>query len=587
MRKKASVQKAIVGLLARCGLELFALLLCATVLCIGISQKEGYHMDELLSFELANAKFNPWIVPTQPEGRLAKFVRNEIDGDSIGETLANLGGVVADVLENGRESRLLTYTADVYAEPVWIDKDTFRDYITVGDGDAFQYLSVYFNVKDDNHPPLHFMLLHTMSSIFRGSAEPFVGCVINLAAVLGVMLLLMYVGRQLGGALLQGGSVPAGQGGRIVGVLAALVYGLSAGAMATVLLIRMYALLTFFCVALFALHVKKWRKKEWESGNRLLIAVTVLGFWTQYFFLFYCLALAAVTAALLVAEKKYKALFGYVRSMALAAAIGLVGFPFAISDVFSSGRGVEALQNLSEGLSGYGVRLTAFLQILAERTAGKTGLVVLALVLAAYLIGRRYRKYHGQKALLCMLFLPPVVYFFLAGRMSPYLVDRYIMPIFPFVAIAAALAVCGLTDLLGGRKAGYGAVCAVLLLWQVHSLWPYSGDYLYIGYEAQRGLAREYANYPCICVYDGVGYYENLLEFAEYDRTLLVTQAELAQREDQDSVRGLKNVVVLIKQGVDLALTMDTLQDIYGLSLGEWLSVNRVHGDRIGLFTGK
>ena len=183
MRKKASISKTIYSLLARYGLELFVLLLCTVVLCMGISQKEGYHMDELLSFELANAKFNPWIVPTQPEGRLAKFVRNEIEGASLGETIANFRDVVADVLENRGESRLLTYTADVYEEPVWIHRDTFRDYITVGDGDAFNYLSVYFNVKDDNHPPLHFMLLHTMSSIFRGSAAPFVGCVINLAAV--------------------------------------------------------------------------------------------------------------------------------------------------------------------------------------------------------------------------------------------------------------------------------------------------------------------------------------------------------------------------------------------------------------------
>ena len=33
-----------------------------------------------LSFELANARYNPWIVPTQPEGRLAKFVNEEIRG---------------------------------------------------------------------------------------------------------------------------------------------------------------------------------------------------------------------------------------------------------------------------------------------------------------------------------------------------------------------------------------------------------------------------------------------------------------------------------------------------------------------------
>ena len=146
--------------------ELLAVILCLGIMCVGVSFKEGYHMDELLSFELANARYNPWIVPTQPEGRLAKFVREEIQGDSFPETVSNLTETVKDVLQNRGNSKLLSYKADVYEEPVWISAEQFRDYVTVDGDDAFDYLSVYFNVKDDNHPPVHFMLLHTMSSLF-------------------------------------------------------------------------------------------------------------------------------------------------------------------------------------------------------------------------------------------------------------------------------------------------------------------------------------------------------------------------------------------------------------------------------------
>ena len=152
--------------------ELLAVILCLGIMCVGISLKEGYHMDELLSFELANARYNPWIVPTQPEGRLAKFVREEIQGDSFPETVSNLTDTVKDVIQNRGNSKLLSYKADVYEEPVWISAEQFRDYVTVDGDDAFDYLSVYFNVKDDNHPPVHFMLLHTMSSVFRGTLSP-------------------------------------------------------------------------------------------------------------------------------------------------------------------------------------------------------------------------------------------------------------------------------------------------------------------------------------------------------------------------------------------------------------------------------
>lgn len=48
--------------------ELLAVILCLVLMGAGASRKEGYHMDELLSFELANAKYNPWIVPTSRKG---------------------------------------------------------------------------------------------------------------------------------------------------------------------------------------------------------------------------------------------------------------------------------------------------------------------------------------------------------------------------------------------------------------------------------------------------------------------------------------------------------------------------------------
>ena len=100
--------------------ELLAVILCLLLMGVGISRKEGYHMDELLSFELADARYNPWIVPTQPVGRLAKYVNEEIQGDSLGETVANLKDTVTDVLRNRGNSKLLSYKADVYEEPVWI-----------------------------------------------------------------------------------------------------------------------------------------------------------------------------------------------------------------------------------------------------------------------------------------------------------------------------------------------------------------------------------------------------------------------------------------------------------------------------------
>ncbi len=604
--------------------EIMLIALCMILLGVGVSRKEGFHMDELLSFELSNAEFTPWIVPTQPEGRLAKFVKHEIEGESLGETVGNLVDTVKDVLQNRGSSKLLSYQADVYQEPVWITGEQFTDYITVDGGDDFNYLSVYFNVKDDNHPPLHFMLLHTISSIFKRKAVPVMGCIINMACVAVSMVFLMKVGELLAAAL------GMEEKGRLLGLLAALLYGCSTGAMATTLLIRMYGLVTCFCVSLFYLHVKKWLSREFTCRNRGMIVVTILGFWTQYFFLFYCLLLAAVTAVLLVRKKRFRELGIYIRSMVIAAVIGVVGFPFAISDVFSSGRGVEALNNLADGLAGYGNRLLTFGKILSDRCFGGV-LVIVAVVLLLFILWVRRRKKVESKLsntiaesrntllrreaelgnarvsreraeseetavikagsnkapCLWLLLLPVAGYFLLSARMSPYLVDRYIMPLFPFVMLAGALLLVGMAYYLE-RKSGERnillVVCSAVVIAQLWQLLHYDGSYLYQGYEEQLQVAESYEGYPCICVYDGVGYYENLPEFTHYGQALLVKQDELANRQDTQSITSLEQVVVLLKVNADREAVTEILLEAYGFTLKEELLTDGVHGDTILLF---
>ena len=592
-----------------------ALICVAVVLCCFVAQKEGYHMDELLSFELSNAEFNPWIVPTQPVGRLAKYVQEEIRGASFGETLSNLADTVQDVLANRGASRLLQYRADVYPEPVWISGEQFQEYLTVGKDDAFSYLSVYFNVKDDNHPPLHFMLLHTMSSFFRNTIAPFQGCSINILAILGCCMCFF----ALGALLERHGILPRGYG-KTAGICASLLYGLSGGGIATALLIRMYGVMTFFCVAYFYLHVKKWLEKGFERKNKLLIAVTALGFWTQYFFLFFCLTLALVTAGLLAGSRRYRELKIYIRSMFLAAVIGVAAFPFAIQDVLASGRGTEALRNLGRGFSGYGARLAAFGTLLSERCFGSVpaGILILLCLAAGLLLVRRKRRGleaapagvsgaapggaetaqtggpksggdfaeasadRGSKAFWLMLLAPCGCYFLLTARMAPYLVDRYIMPLFAFAAMI--LAFFGARLFAGLKPCGKYFLLAPALLLGAVNVTTYDGEYLYQGYGRQLEVADQYQNLPCICLYDGVGYYDNLSEFTRYTETLLLTLPELENRQDKAGLEREDGIIVLKKPEVEEESALAALEQ-HGLKVEKVLfsEEESVHGDTIYL----
>ena len=234
-----------------------------------------------------------------------------------------------------------------------------------------------------------------------------------------------------------------------------------------------------------------------------------------------------------------------------------------------------------------------FGEILAERTFGKGMSVFLVIVAAVSLcvcLMERKKKegaVKGSVAALAMLVFPTAGYFVLAARMSPYLVDRYIMAVFPFVMLMGACVLTAIACFVQrrtDRKYLLPFVWGVVLVLQIVHLAGYDGSYLYKGYTRQEELSVRYQEYPCICIYEGVGYYENLLEFANYNKTLLVTQEELKNRQEIQSVYELDCVVVLMKNVVDTAQMCDILQQKYGLNMQEELLADGVHGDRVYLF---
>jgi len=553
-------------------LNIVLLIMIAVFGAFYISQKEGYHMDEMLSFELANAEFTPWIVTTQPVGRLEKFVQNEIYGDTVWETWGNFFETVSDVLKNRGNSKLLSYKADVYPEPVWITQEQYQDYVAVGERDDFNYLSVYFNVKDDNHPPLHFMAVHTISSIFKGQVMPWMGCVINLLLVLGICVILLKIGKEF-------------WGNEKIGVLACLLYAFSMAGVSTVLLIRMYAMLTFWCMFALYLHMKKLRSGEWESKNKLLIFVTFAGFFTQYYFVIFMLFLAVITLFLMKQKHWY-----YLRSMAIAAVIGSCVYPFSVLHVLFSGRGVESVQNLGSGLSGLGERFYYFGKIIKEEILGGTvGMCILLLVFVVAVIIGVCRKYARKtevgktpetdrctgtesKKYLLQIAVPCVGYFLVAVKIAPFYADRYLMPVFPLFAVLLAVVIW---KFFSGKWAFL--VVALMLLPNIVTVTP---SYLYKGYDHQLEIARQ-AEVPCICVYHGVGYYQNLMEFTYYPQTLMVTEEELFGRSRDRVLSEQDEFVLLMENGVDREKVYAYLSKEYGFEVSEVLLEKGVHGDHI------
>lgn len=564
---------------------LIVLLIITIISGFYISQKEGYHMDELLSFELSNAEFTPWIVPTQPEGRLEKFVKNEIDGDTFAETVSHIFQTLEDVWENRSDSKLLTYQADVSDAPVWISANQFHQYLTVDGSDSFNYISVYFNVKDDNHPPLHFMLLHTISSIFQNQIHPWMGCIINLIATLGICIILMkicstYLKRPY------------------LGIAVSILYTCSMAGLATLLLIRMYALLTFWCMAAMYMHIKKLREVGWKKQNKLFILIVVCGFLTQYFFVFFMIFTALITTILLAARKEKKEVLYYLRTLVIAAIWGLCLFPFSIQDVLSSGRGEEAVANLTSGLSGLSERIESFVLILWQELSGKwigagifcIGILVATIVMILQKYPLRQKmcecwKMQEKREMILLFLVPTIGYFIMVSRAAPYYADRYMMPVFPIIALEMGVFIQILLEKIFKKEnIRIGLLAIIIATLVIPSMLTETPEYLYKGYKGQIEISEQYAQDDCICVYDGVGYYQNLIEFTNYKNTLLVTQEELLEREKDQELEEDQELVVLFKNGISQDAVSEYLSSQYGYQMTKVLLQEGVHQDTICLY---
>lgn len=580
------------------GVRIFIVILSMLFLCTFVSRKEGYHLDEILAFQLANAEYNPWIVPTQPVGRLAKFMAEYIDGENLGETISNIGFIVGDTLRNRSSSILANYKADVYEAPIWIDREMFQAYVRNDAGDDFNLLSVYFNVKDDNHPPLHFMCLHLMTSIFKGEISPWHGCVINLAAMAGVLWLLGLIGDLI---FKQKSS----------SVALMILAGFSMGMVATTIWIRMYALLTLWTVWGLYLHLRKYAGVEQDSfirinekngkvkwlGSVSLFVITLLSFWTQYFGLFFIIPLATVTVVLLLKDKRVQEFWAYVRTMVSAAAVGVGLYPFAIGDVLFSERGTEALSQWQNGFMEYVGRLQSFGSILARNVAGSEMVFAAAILVPGAVI-----LYHSIKKTntcaqiegwqIVMSGIPLLVYFLLAAKMSPYFVDRYIMAIFPITALVLVWLWDCATDICGLKSKYVAAVCigAALFVTMVSNI-SMKGQhtYLYRGYDEQVEVAKEYREYPMVCLYLGSGLYENVIEMEQYTQTILLKPEELASMDESRTEVTKDGYVALIKYPGEESgkVQLEQIMDVFGGTKAELLYEGGAFGDAIYFVTGK
>lgn len=138
----------------------------------------------------------------------------------------------------------------------WYPSSYFRNALSVPSSCQFHYEIPIRNQATDVHPPIYYMLLHTICSFFPESFSMWYGISLNILLTLLSLIVLFFLLRHL-------------IGGNYLPLFTCFLFGMTYGVINNMLFIRMYVLLMLLVTLQYYYHLHLYSSllKEWINGS--------------------------------------------------------------------------------------------------------------------------------------------------------------------------------------------------------------------------------------------------------------------------------------------------------------------------------
>ena len=400
-------------------------------------------------------------------------------------------------LANSHYAAYLEDVAGGSLEDVVLTRQDLLDYVTVNYGEALDFASVYDNQVHDVHPPLYYWFFNAVSSLTPNVFSKWTGLALDLSFFLLTLIALYRL-------------VLALFGSRENAVAAVILYGLSSLGLSTMLLIRMYALMSLFTV-LLALWITRLMQTERRIWCPLIGLTIFLGLLTQYYFVFYAFFVCAAYVFWALAKKRWKSAGLFALCAFAGVGLLLLVFPACIrhltaDKLVSGGNALEQLSLFSQ----YKARLLLFVGEVRHGMKAAV-LVALAALAALLLCCRKLRaaRKAGQLPWESLVVLAPALAaFVVVALISPVTEQRYIYNLAPLFAACVSFLLALLERSLGEfrrktlwKSAALAGILALSLLLAKREppKYLYPVDPCYVDtYAAYDALVAEHADAPCV-----------------------------------------------------------------------------------------
>lgn len=396
----------------------------------------------------------------------------------------------------------------------WVTPEYFVEKLSVGKNEIFDYKSAWNNQKSDVHPPLYYLLLHAVTSLRAGRFSMMAGLTLNMALMLGTLFLLYKI-------------LVIFTGNKLMSAIAVLAFGTCPGVISTIVFIRMYALMTFLAILYIYLYVAfeygKIDSKVFFTG---IFLINILGGLTQYYFLIFCFGIFVayvVWNLILIVEKKRKPVFlaFYALTNVLSAGVYLLLWPSCIEHIFHGYRGEETFENISE-LNNFLKNITKMFVHLNQGiflNSGKILLILASLIAAGMYLKKQWNK---GMALALAVGCNALFYYVLVAHISELKADRYLMPIYPIIALVVFTFLVGFLKCFEQR--GVNVFVIFMCVFAIANV-LHEPNYLYDTREAQVEDIIGVQQDNCLYVHHDYHWYQlayNLAYFTKFQNTKIV-----------------------------------------------------------------
>lgn len=350
------------------------------------------------------------------------------------------------------EDELLTYNLANSSKQLSTDggintSEDFNEYLTVSEDDRFDYAQVYRNqIIDASHPPLFYALVHTVCSLFPETFSKWLAYSVNIVAMTGVLIMLYKIGKKVTGNNLYA----------LIGT-AAYAFSIACVTTTIYLRMYSTLTFFVLAFLNLALKFYDSKNTATLCDCMLVVLTVMLGILTQYYFILFGGLIGLVLLVFKIKERYIKDLIKFVVSAVIGAGLALCIYPFIISNVIGGNRGFGSLSFSIDAITmvTYVIyKLCTYIQILSKDLfINQIWLFVLCSVCALG-FGVYFRFFKKQKLSrkATVVAVPSIVFFVGISLLSPFNSDRYVMASLPLIAMLFAFAFIKIFNLLKPEK---------------------------------------------------------------------------------------------------------------------------------------